>query len=65
MELAAKAGVKFTEAGATFPYKLDDMDSNIRIAPSVPTLEEMDFAVDVLISAIRQARIERVLVKAK
>lgn len=65
VELAAKAGVKFTEAGATFPYKLDDMDSNIRIAPSVPTLEEMDFAVDVLISAIRQARIERVLVKAK
>lgn len=65
VELASKAGVKFTEAGATFPYKLDDMDSNIRIAPSVPTLEEMDFAVDVLISAIRQARIERVLVKAK
>ena len=64
VEIAAKAGVKFTEAGATFPYKLDDMDSNIRIAPSVPTLEEMEFAVDVLISAVKQARMERILAKA-
>lgn len=63
VELAAEAGVKFTEAGATFPYKLDDMDSNIRVAPSVPSLEEMEFAADVMISAIRQARMEKVLSK--
>lgn len=61
--LAAEAGVKFTPAGSTFPYKMDDLDQNIRIAPSVPTLEEMDFAVDVLISAIKQARMELVLKK--
>lgn len=63
VELAAEAGVKFTGAGATFPYKNDDKNSNIRIAPSVPTLEEMDVAVDVLISAIKQARMELVLNK--
>ena len=65
VELAATAGVKFTAAGATFPYHLDDMDSNIRVAPSVPSLEEMEFAVDVMISAIRQARMELVLAKTK
>ncbi len=63
VELAATAGVKFTAAGATFPYKLDDLNSNIRVAPSVPSLEEMEFAVDVMISAIRQARMEHVLKK--
>ncbi len=57
--LAAEAGVKFTAAGATFPYKMDDRDGNIRIAPSVPTLEEMDYAVDVLISAIKIATLEK------
>lgn len=64
VELAATAGVKFTAAGATFPYKLDDMNSNIRVAPSVPSLEEMEFAVDVMISAIRQARMELVISKS-
>ena len=61
--LAGEAGVKLTPAGSSFPYKLDDLDENIRIAPSVPTLEEMTHAVDVIISAIKQARMERVLLK--
>lgn len=64
VELSASANVKFTPAGSTYPYKLDDMDRNLRIAPSVPSLEEMDYAVDVLISAIKQARMELVLSKA-
>ena len=63
VELSAEAGVKFTPAGSSFPYHIDDLDENIRIAPSVPTLEEMDYAVDVLISAITQARMELVLRK--
>ncbi len=63
VELSSLAGVKFTAAGATFPYKNDDHDSNIRIAPSVPNLQEMDYAIEVLVSAIRQARIELVLTK--
>lgn len=63
IELSAEAGVKFTPAGSTFPYKQDDLDENMRIAPSVPTLDELDEAVDVLISAIKVARIERYLKK--
>lgn len=58
VSLAADAGVKFTAAGSTFPYHMDDNDSNIRIAPSVPSLEEMDFAIDVLIQSIKIALIE-------
>lgn len=61
--LASEAGVKLTPAGSSFPYRIDDLDENIRIAPSVPTVEEMDFAVDVIISAIKQARMELVLKK--
>ncbi|MDE6060507.1 MAG: aminotransferase class I/II-fold pyridoxal phosphate-dependent enzyme [Clostridia bacterium] len=51
--LAQEAGVKFTAAGSTYPYKNDELDSNIRIAPSVPSMEEMAFAIDVLISCIK------------
>lgn len=58
VELAAGAGVKFTEAGSTFPYHIDDNDSNIRIAPSVPSLEDMDFAIDVLIQSVKIALVE-------
>ncbi len=58
VEIAGSVGVKFTPAGSTFPYKIDDADSNIRIAPSCPSLEEMDYAIDVLISAIKIAQIE-------
>ena len=63
IELADFAGVKFTPAGSTFPYHVDDNDSNIRIAPTVPTLEQLDVALDVLISAIKEARIVLVLAK--
>ncbi len=63
VEIAAEADIKLTPAGSTYPYKLDDMDKNIRIAPSVPAIEEMDYAVDVLVSAIKQARMELVLGK--
>ena len=63
IELAKYAGVKFTPAGSTFPYHVDDNDSNIRIAPTVPSLEQLDTALEVLISAIKIARIELVLDK--
>jgi len=63
VELANAANVKFTNAGATFPYRIDDHDMNIRIAPTVPSLQELEFAMKVLISAIKQARMELVLKK--
>ena len=63
VSLASDAGVKFTAAGSTFPYRMDDNDSNIRIAPSVPSLDEMNFAIDVLTCAIRIALAEKYLAK--
>lgn len=59
VQLSLDAGVKFTEAGSTYPYKIDDNDSNVRIAPSVPTLEELDIALDVLVSSIKIALMEK------
>ncbi len=57
-ELTKCAGVKFTKVGATYPYGKDPHNSNIRIAPSIPTLEELDFAMDALIAAITIALAE-------
>lgn len=55
VELAKKIGVQFTGAGATFPYKKDPNDSNIRIAPSLPSLEEIKKAMEVLCCCIKIA----------
>ena len=61
--LALEAGVRFTAAGSTYPYMQDDADSNIRIAPSVPSLAETNFASDVLICSIKIALLEKYLNK--
>ncbi len=53
--LAAEAGVKLTPAGATFPYGADPADSNIRIAPTFPTLAELTTAMQVLVNCVRLA----------
>jgi DNA-binding transcriptional MocR family regulator len=55
VELAKNAGVILTEAGATYPYGKDPTDSNIRIAPSYPSENELLTAVDVLILCIKIA----------
>ena len=55
-EIVAKckeAGVKLTGAGATFPYGKDPKDSNIRIAPSFPTPEEMKQAADLFVLCVK------------
>ena len=53
--LAGEAGVKLTPAGATFPYGKDPADTNIRIAPTYPSIDELDTAMDVLVTCIEIA----------
>lgn len=52
VSLAAEAGVKLTPAGATFPYGKDPRDRNIRIAPTFPTLPELEQAASVVATAV-------------
>ena len=59
--LAKEAGVVMTGAGATWPYKRDPHDSNIRIAPTLPPLEELDEAMDVFVCCVKLAAVEKLL----
>lgn len=56
-----EAGVVLTGAGATFPYGKDPKDSNIRIAPSFPTPEEMAQATDLFVLCVKLVSIEKLL----
>ena len=56
-----EAGVKLTGAGATFPYGKDPKDSNIRIAPSFPTPEEMKQAADLFVLCVKLVSVEELL----
>ncbi|MCR4782431.1 MAG: aminotransferase [Lachnospiraceae bacterium] len=56
-------GVTLTGAGAPFPYGQDPKDSVIRIAPSFPTLEELQTAMDVFTLCVRLATIDEILKK--
>lgn len=51
--LCRECGVALTGAGATWPYGVDPADSNIRIAPSFPTLEELDGALEVFVTCVK------------
>lgn len=53
VDLAAKAGVKLTGAGATFPLKNDPNDRNIRLSPSFPSVEDLQKAMEVFASAVK------------
>ena len=50
-----------TGAGATFPYGKDPQDSNIRIAPSLPPVEELEQAIQVLCACLRLSALEEYL----
>jgi DNA-binding transcriptional MocR family regulator len=53
VKLANDAGVKLTEAGATFPYGKDPDDRNIRLAPSFPSLPEIELATRVVATCVK------------
>ncbi|MFT6717284.1 MAG: DNA-binding transcriptional MocR family regulator [Saprospiraceae bacterium] len=59
VQLASEAGVKLTAAGATFPYKNDPKDCNIRLAPTLPSIEEIKLAMEVVCLCIEIADTEK------
>ena len=61
LALAAEAGVTMTDAGATYPYGKDSQDSNIRIAPSLPPVEELEKAMDIFCTCLKLAALEKLL----
>ena len=61
LALCSEAGVTMTGAGATFPYGIDPQDSNIRIAPSLPPVEELEQAMEVFTTSLRLAALEQLM----
>ena len=59
--LAKEAGVTLTGAGATWPYKKDPNDSNIRIAPTLPALSELEQTMELLSLCIKIVSIDKIL----
>lgn len=61
---AKEAGLVMTGAGATYPYGKDPRDSNIRIAPSYPTPEELTIACQVFVLSVKLVSIDKLLQEA-
>jgi aspartate/methionine/tyrosine aminotransferase len=61
VRLAGEAGVKLTPAGATYPYGKDPQDRNIRIAPTVPTVEQVDVAMQVFVLCVKLASVRQLI----
>jgi len=59
--MAKEAGVTLTGAGATFPYKKDPQDSNIRIAPTFPSLAELEKTMEILSLCVKLVSSDKLL----
>ena len=57
--------VKLTGAGATFPYRKDPRDSNLRIAPTYPTYDELQTAMELFCVCVKLACVNKLLETAK
>ena len=62
---AKEAGLVMTNAGATYPYGKDPHDSNIRIAPSYPTLDEIKLAMEVFTLSVKLVSVDKLLAQAE
>jgi aspartate/methionine/tyrosine aminotransferase len=59
VDMAAEAGVTLTKAGATYPYGHDPRDCNIRIAPTYPSIDELQAALEILCVCVQLAAVEQ------
>lgn len=64
-KLCRECGLTLTNIGATYPYGIDPEDKNIRIAPSLPSVNELKTAADILCAAIKIAACEELLAESE
>ena len=65
VEKCKEAGVVLTAAGAPFPYGIDPKDSVIRIAPTYPSIEELEEAIQVFATVVRLVSVDKLLSEMK
>ncbi|MBN7795719.1 aminotransferase class I/II-fold pyridoxal phosphate-dependent enzyme [Parahaliea mediterranea] len=61
VDLAGNIGVKLTPAGATHPYGRDEADTNIRLAPTFPSSEEVQASIDAFVVCVKLATVKQAL----
>jgi DNA-binding transcriptional MocR family regulator len=61
VSLCKEAGVVMTPAGSTYPYKKDEKDTSIRIAPTLPTPEELTKACEIFVLCVKLASVEKII----
>ena len=60
-ELCREAGLLITPAGSSYPYGKDENDSNIRIAPSYPPIDELETAIEIFCLCVKISSIEKII----